>query len=500
MSKSAVVGTQRPLTTAIYVLCVAIALIFAGTNLGILQMAGGQADAVRDRLERRLLQDEFSHQIEAAARDQAQISHWDNAVNAFSDRISLDFVENEMADWLWTDFGLRVSIVVDVTNTAVVSVLEDDVVPAHEVQPYLADSIDLIEAARKKFEIAKVKVNNGYTIVGEQLIKETPIYAADVRLLDGQLGVAVAQAIVPDDVAMLTHAEPKILLTFKPIAPTNLVEIGEHLGLEGLKFVEEGSNLPQGVSSLEVASLSGQQPLVFQWSSVAPSAAVWSGTLPLLIGLFLTVVSVLFVLARRYAKALDALQNSEAENRYRAQHDALTGLPNRQQFDFVLDEAINAQSETPCAVACLDLDNFKAVNDTFGHQAGDAVIQTTADRIAKTVGGAGLAARLGGDEFIILFSEYTSREHLHGVCNSLISRLSEDISFEGGKAQVGASIGIAWAGQDGETVKELVRSADEALYRAKELGRGMTCLAGEDHPSGCVPPLTRARSGRKLVA
>lgn len=500
MSKSAPDHTKKSLTTAIYVLCAAIALIFAITNLGVLKMAGGQADAVRDKLERRLLEDELSHQITAAARDQAQISHWDNAVNALSDSVSLDFVETEIADWLWTDFGIGVSVVVDVDNTAAASVLEDDVVPAHVVQPYLAGSTELIERARGKFDKAKVKVNNGYTIVGEPLNRENPLYAADIRVLDGQLGVVVAQAIVPDDVAMLTHGAPKILLTFKPISPEALAVIGGHLGLDGLKLVDKATPLPAGSSSFELAGMPGQPSQVFQWTSLAPSTAVWSGTMPLLIGVFISVVLVLFVLARRYAKVLGALQKSEAENRYLAQHDALTGLPNRQQFDFVLDATINAQSEKPCAVACLDLDKFKAVNDTFGHHAGDAVLQTAAERIAKTVGGVGLAARLGGDEFMILFTDYTSREHLRGVCNTLIARLSEDILFEGGRAQIGASIGIAWAGQDGETVKELVRSADEALYRAKELGRGITCLAGEDQPSGCVPLVIRAQSDRKSVA
>lgn len=500
MTKLVPDNIDKPLSTAIYVLCAAIALIFAASNLGILKVAGGQADAVRDKLERRLLEGEFAHQIKTAARDQAQISYWDNAANALSDPISLDFAETEIADWLWSDFGFRVSVVVDTDNSAAVSVVEDAIVPAPVVQPYLTASMDIIERARANFEKAKVKVNNGYTIFGNPLDHENPLYAADIRILNGQLGVVIAQAVVPDDVAMLTTNTPKILLTFKPMTPDYLADMGGYLGLDDLKFVESDAPAPAGASIFEWAGMSGQQKQVFQWTSLAPSVAVWTGTLPLLIGVFICVVLVLFLLARRYAKALAALQKSEAENRYLALHDSLTGLPNRQQFDTVLAAAISAQSEKPCAVVCLDLDRFKAVNDTFGHQAGDVVIQTAAERIAKTVGGSGLAARLGGDEFIILFTDYASREQLRDLCNTLIARLSDDILFAGGRAQIGASIGIAWAGRDGETIKEVIRAADEALYRAKELGRGITCLAGEDKLAGWVPLVTKAQSDRKSAA
>ncbi len=127
----------------------------------------------------------------------------------------------------------------------------------------------------------------------------------------------------------------------------------------------------------------------------------------------------------------------------------------------------------------MDLDQFKAVNDTYGHQAGDAVIVTAANRIADRVGDSGLAARVGGDEFIVLLRDRLDRQNVLRLCDDLILSVCQDIPFEGGTAQIGASIGVAWWPDDAKTASTIIRSADEALYRAKETGRGRAYLASD---------------------
>ncbi|HQF31577.1 MAG TPA: GGDEF domain-containing protein, partial [Hyphomicrobiales bacterium] len=209
------------------------------------------------------------------------------------------------------------------------------------------------------------------------------------------------------------------------------------------------------------------------------AAAIWDRTLPLLAVLLgLAAVSLVFI-AMRYGRALAALHRSEAQNRFLALHDALTGLANRLHFDRALEDIIAEGAQDRCAILCVDLDRFKAVNDTYGHQAGDAVIVTVAHRIAETVGGAGLVARVGGDEFIVLLRDGLERDNVLWLCDSVIERVCEAVVFDGGSANVGASIGVAWWPDDALTAKTVIRSADEALYRAKEEGRGRAYLAGE---------------------
>ncbi len=125
----------------------------------------------------------------------------------------------------------------------------------------------------------------------------------------------------------------------------------------------------------------------------------------------------------------------------------------------------------------MDLDKFKAVNDTYGHQAGDAVIRTIAGRVADIIGDKGMAARVGGDEFIILLRDGLDENSVMMLCDNIIDSVCEDVVFDNGRAAVGASIGVAWWPDDAMTAKTVIRSADEALYRAKSNGRGQTCQA-----------------------
>ncbi len=158
---------------------------------------------------------------------------------------------------------------------------------------------------------------------------------------------------------------------------------------------------------------------------------------------------------------------------YMARHDRLTGLPNRLQLELRADEAI-AQAQRAgrqLALLALDLDRFKQVNDTLGHEAGDQLLQTVARRLRERLRAGDTIARIGGDEFIILLPEVGTPAHAQVVAAKLIESLSEPIELATGKITVGASIGIAIYPTDGADRAALERKADAALYRAKGAGR-----------------------------
>jgi diguanylate cyclase (GGDEF)-like protein len=168
-------------------------------------------------------------------------------------------------------------------------------------------------------------------------------------------------------------------------------------------------------------------------------------------------------------------RRSEAEITRLALFDDLTGLANRQRMKQSLDQALaqGAKRYSPTALFLLDLDRFKAVNDTLGHQTGDLLLQQVAKRLLRAVGDKGLVGRLGGDEFEVVLPGESNRDQLGEVARRIIDSLSQPYFIEGASIAIGCSIGVALAPEDGNSSEALVRNADLALYAAKADGRGI---------------------------
>jgi len=167
---------------------------------------------------------------------------------------------------------------------------------------------------------------------------------------------------------------------------------------------------------------------------------------------------------------------AEEKIRYLAEHDGLTGLPNRNSLQSRLVaavERVEASGES-LSVICIDLDHFKEANDQHGHQAGDALLVETARRLQSVVQAPSFAARLGGDEFIVVQvaggDQPTAAAELAG---RLIEMLSVPVPFDGQELSLGSSLGVSLYPDDGRTAEALMANADMALYRAKESGRGV---------------------------
>jgi diguanylate cyclase (GGDEF)-like protein/PAS domain S-box-containing protein len=167
-------------------------------------------------------------------------------------------------------------------------------------------------------------------------------------------------------------------------------------------------------------------------------------------------------------------RESEEQISYLARFDTLTGLPNRLQLTEALDTGMRRadQFRSRCAFLMIDLDRFKAVNDTLGHLIGDKLLERVAERLGTLVGDAGLCGRLGGDEFGVVLSDGVDSERIHAVAQRIISGLSQPYMVDHHTLYIGASVGSALGPRDGATVETLMRNADLALYRAKDEGGG----------------------------
>jgi diguanylate cyclase (GGDEF)-like protein len=164
---------------------------------------------------------------------------------------------------------------------------------------------------------------------------------------------------------------------------------------------------------------------------------------------------------------------TEKQLEYQAYYDALTGLPNRLLFRdrviYALGQA--RRNHRGIAVLYLDLDHFKLVNDSLGHSLGDGLLTEVAARLQGCIRASDTISRLGGDEFTILLIDTSSSEAIAGVARKILQSLAHPFRVEGHELFVTASIGISIFPSDGDEVETLLKSADSAMYRAKELGR-----------------------------
>ncbi|WP_417685308.1 putative bifunctional diguanylate cyclase/phosphodiesterase [Roseibium sp.] len=176
----------------------------------------------------------------------------------------------------------------------------------------------------------------------------------------------------------------------------------------------------------------------------------------------------------RLKREVSTRSAAEQEARQLAQHDALTGLPNRRKFH---EDFEKLTSSVPYgnyrAVMMLDVDGFKPINDVYGHGFGDILLREFAGRLKEVVGPDGFVARLGGDEFAILSPELEEKANAASLARRLLAAIQEPFLLDNRQVQVGTGIGIALFPDDGYSVTELLRRADIALYRAKTSGRSV---------------------------
>jgi diguanylate cyclase (GGDEF)-like protein/PAS domain S-box-containing protein len=191
-----------------------------------------------------------------------------------------------------------------------------------------------------------------------------------------------------------------------------------------------------------------------------------------------------------------------------ANFDTLTGLPNRSQLHEAVDDAIAEAARRPESLALLliDLDNFKLINDTLGHEAGDLALRRTADRLRKVTREGDLVARLSGDEFAVFVRNARDRAELERRANDILRALRRKTRFRGETIEIHGSVGIATFPEHGETRGELFRSADLALYRAKHDGRNRTVFfdptmrAKAEHRYEVLTSVRDAIAGGRITA
>lgn len=243
-------------------------------------------------------------------------------------------------------------------------------------------------------------------------------------------------------------------------------EVAANFGLTGLTLRQSPDS---GQLHSPLLNADHQPVAYFSWDAQEPGSKSFATVAPLLLIAGIGVLLFLGGIVAVGGAAIRNLSRDEALARYRSLHDPLTGLLNRAG----LSERFNARRDSgdtrPTTLNLIDLDGFKTVNDLWGHSVGDTLIVAVADRIRSVVAESAFVARLGGDEFAVV--EIVDADAALRVGQELQQALVEQFSAEGRVIEIGASVGVVHCDRADETLHELMRKADIALYRAKEAGR-----------------------------
>ena len=264
---------------------------------------------------------------------------------------------------------------------------------------------------------------------------------------------------------------PLTLVGYRRLTTTILEELGQRYRIGDFRVTrirpmdEMASRVMVGPDGMPSAWLT--------WTADRPGDALiprfaWSlAVLAAILG------AIYFFVMRRLRLAGQQVIIREEKIRRLAGVDELSQLPNRRTFDMRLEQELAqlGRTRSSLAVLLLDLDRFKAVNDTFGHSAGDELLRQVADRLARVVRLGDTVARLGGDEFGIIQTNLASADSSAALCERILRTLTEPFVVMGVETAIGCSIGVSLAPQDGSDRETLLRLADAALYQSKSEGR-----------------------------
>ena len=176
--------------------------------------------------------------------------------------------------------------------------------------------------------------------------------------------------------------------------------------------------------------------------------------------------------AKIISDEIEEREKTQNQLNHLANYDQLTQLVNRRYFTSKVCEYLSQTLfDKRMTFLFLDLDGFKYVNDTFGHDAGDEVLKNTAERLLKCTSNIDVVARMGGDEFCIFKPEYCSKEDLANLCSNIIQEICKDIIYKDNKLNVTVSIGVSIFPYHGKNYDALIATADEAMYKAKYSGK-----------------------------
>ncbi|MEM8703660.1 MAG: diguanylate cyclase [Pseudomonadota bacterium] len=465
-------ATGRQIKFWIYGLAALLIAMSAASLTFIAHLAWVEADRRSLESEKLRFSSNLNNYTQMIAVDQFDLAQWDETFTALQDPPDRAFIEEQLVLDLWETFDLERTFVVAADGTLIAQAVEDRIRFADgktEAAPVIRR---LAERTREKFSERKRQSNSAFAdwyLPQSVLLK---VSGSEFAVIDGQPALLVAVPVLPDDGDVAAGTDyPAVLINAVYVDDILVAELNDTLNYSDLRFTSGAPARGHPTNHL-IRTADGSVIGYFRWNQEEPGHQIWLMALPLVLLLTVIISTVAIAAAAKISRLSSQLAESERKNHHFANHDALTGLPNRHHFSDRLAYSIDSLPDAGFALFACDLDRFKPINDTHGHEAGDRVLCCVADRFKHQFSDDSVVCRIGGDEFIVLVTKYESVTELEEIAESLRKSMAVPIEIGGGNSvQIGVSVGIATAPECGLNDKDLIRLADLALYRAKENGR-----------------------------
>ncbi len=462
-------GDLRRLTTTIG----AATAFFGLLLLAIIAYAGWSANQTATERERMLLENALNQSIAGVLNEQKSVAWWDDSIIKITDEaIDLDFTDANFGIFLTETYGQDE-----------VDILNGDERPLYAWANAERGDPSIFERRRSAVEAVIVEARGGglsslrtrpdmfsdsqtnYRVLAGVL--SVARWAGHIVSVDGRPAVVAALTIVPNVDMSLLKGTPNLLISVVYIDDDFVSEIGRTLLLPDLALSPKAAERAGAVSEAFVGD-DGSPAGFLSWTTRRPGHVLLTIILPLVAFGAVATGFLSRTILGRLKRTSAALARSESQARREAKRDALSGLPNRVHMVEKIERCLHGPAGA--VAAYIDIDRFKDINDTLGHEAGDQLIKAVAQRLSSRLRSQDFLSRFGGDEFVVLCMPAGP-----GVGAALAQRIAQafasPFAIKGQNIRVTASIGLAVAPDNGATADELMRHADIALYEAKARGR-----------------------------
>jgi diguanylate cyclase (GGDEF)-like protein len=425
-------------------------------------------DAINRDRDQRVIGAGFQRRIDDFAASLIPQTQWDDAVAHLDNHFDPIWTDRNLAAYLKAVDGVTRAFVIAADDRSLIYASREGrradartFAPFVETAHALLPTIRLAEARRAPLPAAPATT----------AMVSKPIQAGGVTVVEGQAYMVVASLVQPDfATARPKGARAPVVLAAMPIDGTMLSRFAGRFQVDGLALSMRAP--AEDIARVALKDPLGRDVVWLTWPDRAPGRALMKTLVPPL-GTMIVLLSILSWLFLRRSEAIASdLIASEARARHLAFHDTLTQLPNRaMMFDRLRIALASARrSKSSLAVHCLDLDRFKEVNDTLGHQAGDELIRKVAEMLTGLCRETDTVARLGGDEFVIIQPD-TNVSGAALLAERVLKVLKDPIELAFGIVEIGVSIGTTLVANPETDANEAIRQADLALYESKEGGR-----------------------------
>jgi diguanylate cyclase (GGDEF)-like protein len=403
--------------------------------------------------------------------DLSAFAYWDEAVAHTLDKVDTPWLHRNLGQRLHQNEGHDRSYIVQADGQPIYAAIDGLLVLADRYD-HVRQQVEPIVREVQNLHAQRASARAWGGEAGGSAARLEPMSRSAYRRIDGRPALVGASTVVPNlNNALLGDRGPVVVVGVSFLDGHFMQGFADDLSIEQVELQDAAPQAPR--AGLEIPLPADEQAAWLAWTPRKPGAAMLEQLMQGIVGIAALIVVAAIMVLSHVRRANRQLSDSERRAVELAYRDTLTGLANRERLRETLELWLPpTNAENRMALLFIDLDGFKDINDTLGHAVGDEILAVVGERLERIVGSQALTARFGGDEFALLVPAGKQDGEIADLANRIIENVRKPVQAGEHLLNVGASIGIAIAPEDGRDPEELLRRADIALYGAKGDGRG----------------------------